>query len=369
MKQNFKQTIHQRTDEELNRIAKDHHFYSATERQIAINELKKRNALSDDLAMSEKQISPPEKKHYSKRFWWILFFVVLSTFAIIDLITNPPRNWRGVFDEHRPLSATEKLWEEAAEIIPALINEHSPLITRAYIKRDTVDKYGNPTTIKLPAGQFILPTVSENEILRPDLSEENIEMIRAAINEQQSRPITAVYIEQEAVQNHATINGVTWAASNVDAPGTFATNPEDLGMLFQWNRRKEWETTFLYVEGWDSSTPTGSLWYAENDPCPEGWRVPTPQELHLLHEANSEWAVLNGIGGRVFGDAPNQIFLPAAGVRFDNGRFNRYDFGGYWSNSDLCPTYARNLHLSGRTVDMTTSSRASGFSVRCVAKN
>ena len=31
------------------------------------------------------------------------------------------------------------------------------------------------------------------------------------------------------------INGVCWATRNVDAPGTFAENPEDPGMMYQWN--------------------------------------------------------------------------------------------------------------------------------------
>ena len=33
------------------------------------------------------------------------------------------------------------------------------------------------------------------------------------------------------------INGVRWATRNVDKPGTFAANPEDAGMLYQWNRK------------------------------------------------------------------------------------------------------------------------------------
>ena len=50
MKLNFKETIHQRTDEELDRITKDYHFYSATERAIAQNEITKRGLSPEDLA-------------------------------------------------------------------------------------------------------------------------------------------------------------------------------------------------------------------------------------------------------------------------------------------------------------------------------
>ena len=30
------------------------------------------------------------------------------------------------------------------------------------------------------------------------------------------------------------INGIRWATQNVDKPGTFVLNPEDLGMFYQW---------------------------------------------------------------------------------------------------------------------------------------
>jgi len=34
------------------------------------------------------------------------------------------------------------------------------------------------------------------------------------------------------------INGVKWATRNVAAPGTFAANPQDAGMFYQWNRKR-----------------------------------------------------------------------------------------------------------------------------------
>ena len=66
------------------------------------------------------------------------------------------------------------------------------------------------------------------------------------------------------------INGVRWATRNVDTPGTFARNPEDFGMLFQWNRRQGWSSADSEIRGWNSFIPTGTAWYAENDPCPQG---------------------------------------------------------------------------------------------------
>jgi len=40
-----------------------------------------------------------------------------------------------------------------------------------------------------------------------------------------------------AQETGVVINGVKWATRNVDKPGTFVANPEDFGMLYQWNRR------------------------------------------------------------------------------------------------------------------------------------
>ena len=167
------------------------------------------------------------------------------------------------------------------------------------------------------------------------------------------------------------INGVRWATSNVDAPGTFAKNPEDAGMLFQWNRRKGWCAT-NETEGWDESTPTGTAWYAENDPCPQGWRVPSADELRSLHDSGHEW-VSNwddtDINGRVFGTYPNQIFLPAAGSRITDGTLNAVDAGGgYWSSTQFNSTRAINLWFSNISSGVSDLRRVYGFSVRCVAE-
>ena len=61
MKLNFQETIHQRTDEELDRITKDYYFYSAAERAIAQNEITKRGLSPEDLAKYEKKIASSAK--------------------------------------------------------------------------------------------------------------------------------------------------------------------------------------------------------------------------------------------------------------------------------------------------------------------
>ena len=167
------------------------------------------------------------------------------------------------------------------------------------------------------------------------------------------------------------INGIRWATRNVDAPGTFAQNPEDAGILFQWNRRKGWNAVDRYVEGWDTSLPTGTKWYAENDPCPKGWRVPTREELRLLRNADSEWATKNAVNGRLAGTAPYQIFLPASGWRCgnDGALYAVGVLGIYWSSTQCGSAHAGHLWFGCDFVNVYDFWRQVGSSVRCVSIN
>jgi len=136
------------------------------------------------------------------------------------------------------------------------------------------------------------------------------------------------------------INGVTWATRNVDAPGTFAASPESSGMFYQWNRKTAWAATGS-VSGWDATIPEGTLWKKDNDPSPNGWRVPTYGELQSLFDekyVTSQWTNQNGVKGRKFTDKAtgNSLFFPAAGYRDgSNGIFYSTDMGFYWSNTSV----------------------------------
>ena len=111
----------------------------------------------------------------------------------------------------------------------------------------------------------------------------------------------------------------------------------------------------------------------EFDPCPEGWRVPTYQELDKLNNNYSSWITdENGQSGRWFSgeytytETSSKVFLPAAGERIPRGNaYNRGVYGGYWS---LCPygSSASYLRLDSDDVNMYDAGRAYGFSVRCV---
>ena len=56
MKENFHEIVKQKTDKELEIIAKDYVFYSEEEQLIALNELESRNRLTEELLISKKDI-------------------------------------------------------------------------------------------------------------------------------------------------------------------------------------------------------------------------------------------------------------------------------------------------------------------------
>ena len=170
------------------------------------------------------------------------------------------------------------------------------------------------------------------------------------------------------------IDGIRWATRNVGAPGTFVNTPGDLGMFYQWNRTGSWNTGGgpMGFNDWDRSVARRE-WNVNNDPCPEGWRMPTQTEFESLLDSGSEWTIRNGVRGRLFGSSPYQIFLPIAGFRLSNtgGLFAENTHGAYWSSTphESIATAAMNLHFNDRDITVRGHHNAHGFNVRCVAKN
>ncbi|MDR2970563.1 MAG: hypothetical protein LBU83_01345 [Bacteroidales bacterium] len=168
------------------------------------------------------------------------------------------------------------------------------------------------------------------------------------------------------------INGICWAKTNVDMPGTFAATPEDYGMFYQWNRNVGWSTSGeppVSSNGddtWDTSIPDGDTWEKKNDPCPTGWCVPTRDELQSLADAGSVWQ--SSPAGRVFGSGTNTIFLPAAGYRRGtNGELNEEaNYGYYWSSTPFGSSGDGAYYLVNAGTSSSSSVRRDGHSVRCV---
>ena len=176
-------------------------------------------------------------------------------------------------------------------------------------------------------------------------------------------------VRPNRIDEGVVINGVRWATRNASSFRNFATNPEDFGMLFQWNRRRAWNSENEPVTGWTRTTPGGTEWVAENNPCPPGWRLPTDAELESLEEAGSRWTTRDGVNGRLFGTTPNQIFLPAAGLRStaSGARDNVGSSGHYWSGTQGGAARAMGLGFCEDISGVNHRSRVEGLSVRCVA--
>jgi hypothetical protein len=99
--------------------------------------------------------------------------------------------------------------------------------------------------------------------------------------------------------------------------------------------------------------------------------VPSHQEFLSLINAGSSWTTLNGVSGRLFGTAPNQIFLPAVGWRIDGaGTLNGAGtIGRYWSaTQDPGGFDAWMLQISSGGASRIPEPRFWGFSVRCVRR-
>lgn len=109
------------------------------------------------------------------------------------------------------------------------------------------------------------------------------------------------------------------------------------------------------------------------DPCPDGWRVPTADELSVLISNKSSWTSdSNGLKGYYFTGEYTymtnipRIFLPAAGNREDTGHiYGRGYYGNYWA-SDTDYYYSAYLFFAQNDIRMDNYSRAYGHSVRCV---
>ncbi|MCL2329422.1 MAG: gliding motility-associated C-terminal domain-containing protein, partial [Bacteroidetes bacterium] len=171
-------------------------------------------------------------------------------------------------------------------------------------------------------------------------------------------------------ENGVKINDVVWAKYNVDAPGTFAANPQDAGKFYQWNRKVAWATTGTVI-GWNTTNPVGATWEKQNDPCPTGYRVPTKAEQDALVNFGSTWTFNyngTGVAGRIFGSGSNTVFFPAVGSRYHDGMLGHADtYGYYWSSTEL-DSYTYFVFFGSDNVGVWGSNpfRTDGYSIRCV---
>jgi len=175
------------------------------------------------------------------------------------------------------------------------------------------------------------------------------------------------------------INGVKWATRNVDMPGKFAVTLESSGMFYQWNRKIGWSATDPMVNSngddvWDYTMPEGTEWEKANDPCPQGWRVPTIDELRTLLDEDkvAHGTACSDVIFRSFIDKTTEeiLFLPVVGYRHPVGTLLDVGllYGVYWSNTQYGEFDACCLSFNSDYANWSGGARRSGFSVRCVAE-
>ena len=147
-----------------------------------------------------------------------------------------------------------------------------------------------------------------------------------------------------------------------------------------WLIKSETESAFDDTTDWIDLAGFGPK---VGNPCPEGWRVPTYDELYALNTNYSEFISTGTTGPNdeeqggfyLSGSTPYleggvSLFLPAAGSLSENDckMTNRSIGGWYWSSS---PSEYDNLSMcliffSWLSPEYCDEYRASGLSVRCV---
>lgn len=188
-------------------------------------------------------------------------------------------------------------------------------------------------------------------------------------------------------------SGTKWACCNVGA-----SSPEQYGGYYAWGETSEksvyTEANYKYFNGEDTD---GDGWIDRNYSAVNigtdiagtqydvahvrmggSWRMPShEQQIELINNCKWTWTNQNGVNGfLVTGKNGGQVFLPAAGYRWDDrlyyeGSDGYYDEGsdGYYWSSSLYPYYvddAYELFFGSGYWGWYFQGRSVGLSVRAV---
>lgn len=218
--------------------------------------------------------------------------------------------------------------------------------------------------------------------------------------------VTADAIERILLVQHVgtKIGDVVWANANVDDPDTFGANCEVRGKLYQYNSKVPYPSYAAndhvasedpvpgFVTGeYDTMSNT---WTEENDPCPDGWKVPTINQLQALIGSGQPtpffWfdfylAKGRSVAGAYVGldriilqdevtkdDMMGAIFIPQTGtISRDDGKMHDWWDAAVWSCTNVGQTWdMRYVWMNGNQQygDTDWAGSRTAMGVRCVKK-
>lgn len=186
------------------------------------------------------------------------------------------------------------------------------------------------------------------------------------------------------------IGGVEWAKYNLANPkqasggATFATKQpsecsgtrlESHGKFYKWNTTTAWATTGnVNSTDWSAVIATGSEWTKDNDPCPNGFRVPKKEEFDALIAActatySGAWSE-SDYGYLTLTDNTSgaKLQFPAVGCRYySSGALENAGMDGrYWSSTQGDSSRSYRMYFSNGNMFTDWNYKQYGYTIRCV---
>lgn len=163
-------------------------------------------------------------------------------------------------------------------------------------------------------------------------------------------------------------------------------NSDTYGTYFQYgNYENEWHSkVYSPNHSWNKNIEEHPIKNVENDPSPEGWRIPTALELKELYSRLNiptnqyddfpEDESVNPVNHALHyftlsSDSGVPVFFPLTGYRshISGSLMDAGLSGRYWSSTEITPIYAKALGMDkGKSAYITHHLKKHSFPVRCI---